>query len=93
MHVLTDLGYLLEDEVGQVVKKGEISPTELDNVYKAVKTLNYIETIRAMKGYNEDGDYSRGRMMNSGRNYAYGETRDYGRYGKSGSFFDQGCWC
>lgn len=82
MHVLTDLGYLLEDEVGQVVKKGEISPTELDNVYKAVKTLNYIETIRAMKGYNEDGDYSRGRMMNTGRDYAYGEMRDYGRYAR-----------
>jgi len=74
MHVLTDLCYLLEDEVGQVVKKGELTPTELDNVYKAVKTMNYIETIKAMKDYNDDG-YSRGR--NGG--YAYGR---YARHSK-----------
>jgi len=78
MHVLTDLCYLLEDEVGQVVKKGELTPTELDNVYKAVKTMNYIEIIKAMKEQEEDG-YSR---RDGGRNYAYGESnygRNYGR--------------
>ena len=68
MHVLTDLCYLLEDEVGQVVKKGELTPTELDNVYKAVKTMNYIEIIKAMK---KDED------RNSG--YAYGR---YARHSK-----------
>ena len=87
MRVLEDLCYLLEDEVGQVVKKGELTPTELDNVYKAVKTMNYIETIKAMKDYNDDG-YSRGRMNYtgnySGRNYAYGDS-SYGRenYGRN----------
>lgn len=38
-----------------ISKKQDISPTELDNVYKAVKTIYYIETIKAMKEY---GDYS-----------------------------------
>lgn len=63
MHVLNELCYLLEDEVGQVVKKGELTPSELDNVYKAVKTMNYIEIIKAMKdeGRSRGRDYSYGR--------------------------------
>ena len=52
---MTDLKYLLEDEVDNVVKKGDLSPTELDNVYKAVKTMYYIETITAMRDYSDDG--------------------------------------
>ena len=69
MKVLTDLCYLLEDEIEAVVKKGDLSPTELDNVYKAVKTMNYIETIKAMKDYNDDGYSNRGRMYDSRGNY------------------------
>lgn len=82
MRVLNDLCYLLEDEVGQVVKKGELTPTELDNVYKAVKTMNYIETIKAMREYGEDG-YSRGRRMYNDSSYgreSYG--RNYARHSK-----------
>ena len=85
MRVLEELCYLLEDEVGQIVKKGELSPTELDNVYKAVKTMNYIETIKAMKDYNDDG-YSRGRMTyGNNRSYSYGDSsygRNYSRHSK-----------
>ena len=36
MHILEDLNYELEDMIEPVVKKGDISPTELDNIYKAV---------------------------------------------------------
>lgn len=71
MKVLTDLCYLLEDEIEAVVKKGDLSPTELDNVYKAVKTMNYIETIKAMKDYNDDGYSNRGRMYNDNRGMRY----------------------
>ena len=74
MKVLTDLCYLLEDEIEAVVKKGDLSPTELDNVYKAVKTMNYIETIKAMKDYNDDGYSNRGRMYND-RRYDSGYSR------------------
>ena len=86
MHVLKELSYLLEDEVGQVVKKGELSPTELDNVYKAVKTMNYIETIKAMNNYNSDYPEYSGRMyanngMNYGRSYSYRDSD--GRYSES----------
>lgn len=53
MHILEDLNYELEDMIEPVVKKGDISPTELDNIYKAVKTMNYIKTM-------EDGSYAGG---------------------------------
>ncbi len=78
MQVLKELCYLLEDEIGQVVKKGELSPTELDNVYKAVKTMNYIETIKAMQDYNAE-DYSQGRRMYDGNSYRYNPSSSYGR--------------
>ena len=90
MHVLNDLCYLLEDEIGQVVKKGELSPTELDNVYKAVKTMNYIETIKAMKDYNSPEYSNRSRMYSDnsyGRSYSYenrynDSSRNYARHSK-----------
>ena len=83
MHVLNDLCYLLEDEIGQVVKKGELTPSELDNVYKAVKTEYYIETIDAMRNRGEE-EYSRGRNSYA-RDYAYGNSRDYA-YGNSRNY-------
>ena len=60
MHILEDLNYVLEDMIEPIAKKQDISPTELDNVYKAVKTMNYIESIKAMKEYgnSNDGSYS-----------------------------------
>lgn len=86
MHVLNDLCYLLEDEVEQVVKKGELTPTELDNVYKAVKTMNYIETIKAMKDYNSPEYSNRGGRMYDGNSYGRNYERSYayeGRYNDS----------
>ena len=67
MHVLEDLSYVLEDMLEPIVKKEDITPTELDNAYKAVKTLNYIETIKAMKEYGNSNDYS-------GNSYARGNS-------------------
>ena len=64
MRVLDDIKELLEDELKKIAKKGDISPTELENVYKAVKTINYATIIDAMEeekegGYSQRG-YSRG---------------------------------
>ena len=42
MKILEDLSYELEDMIKPIVKKGDITPTELDNVYKAAKTMYYI---------------------------------------------------
>ena len=75
MHVLEDLSYVLEDMIEPIAKKQDISPTELDNVYKAVKTMNYIETIKAMKEYgNSNGGSS------YGNSYRGGNSMDRGYY-------------
>lgn len=76
MHILEDLSYELEDMIEPVVKKGDISPTELDNVYKAVKTMNYIETIKAMKEYGNSNDGSSYAMGNSYRGVYRGGSYD-----------------
>lgn len=54
MRVLEDMCEILEDELKEITKKGDISPTELDSVYKSVDILKDIETIKAMK--NEFGN-------------------------------------
>lgn len=77
MQVLTDLCYLLEDEVGQVVRKGELSPTELDNIYKAMKTMYYTKSIEAMDGYSEG--YAEGYARGNSNNYAGGNSNNYAR--------------
>lgn len=73
MHVLKDLCYMLEDMVEPIVKKGDISPVELDNVYKAVKTMYYIKTMDAMKEYNSE-DYSGRRYSMDGDSYRRGRN-------------------
>ena len=87
MHVLEDLSYVLEDLIEPIVKKEDITPTELDNVYKAVKTMNYIETIKAMKEYgtSNEGSYRYG-MSNRGSYNSYdGSYNSYdGRRGMDG---------
>jgi hypothetical protein len=59
MQNLEELCYVLEDMVEPVVDKGDITPSELDNIYKAVKTMYYIKTMDAMKDYGNsyDGSY------------------------------------
>lgn len=93
MHKLKELCYLLEDEVGQVVKKGEISPSELDNIYKAVKTMYYAEGMKAYNNYNSEyPEYSERSRMNNYNNgsygmydsrSSYGNSRNYARHSKS----------
>ena len=98
MHKLTDLCYMLEDEIGRVTQKGDISPSELENVYKAVKTMYYIKVIKAMDEF--DDGYSGKRMMISydGRpefehenSYGYyTRGRDsMGRYSREGEHHDK----
>ena len=65
MRVLEDMCEILEDELKEITKKGDISPTELDSVYKSVDILKDIETIKAMKG----GGYSNESYARDGRSY------------------------
>ena len=80
MHILMDLNDLLEEQIEKIVKKGDISPTELDNVYKAMKTMYYAETTNAMKEYGQSNDYSRDGY--SSRPYYDGHGSYDGSYGR-----------
>lgn len=77
MKAMEDLKELLEEELKKIAKKGDITPTELESVYKAVDVIKDLETIKAMEGssdedtkqqymrykdYSQDGRNS-GRMM------------------------------
>lgn len=84
MQVLYDMCEMLDDELREVVKKGDMSPTELDRVYKAVDIIKDIKTIEAMEDYSYD-DYSR-RNSYDGDNMSYNMSRDnsYTRRGRDG---------
>ncbi len=81
MDSLWNLYDLLCEKVDEVVKNGDISPTEMDCVYKASKTMYYIECIAAMEegsdsydGVSGNWPYSSNNSMRRGRssrsNYA-----------------------
>ena len=69
---------LLCDQVDEVAKKGTISATEMDSVYKAVQTMLNITTLKAMK----DSGYSNGVDADGnsyGNSYGYYRGNSYGR--------------
>ena len=78
MNELYDLCENLKEDIKELNKKGDISPTELDRAYKAVDIIKDIKTIEAMEevGYsyaNSYDDYSQryyrdGRMSNNSYN-------------------------
>ena len=68
MKAMEELKELLEDELKKIAKKGDISPTELDSVYKAVDVIKDIATIKAMESAekeqgSEEGQSNRGQSM------------------------------
>lgn len=83
MESLWDLNELLCEKIDEVVKQGDLSPNELDNVYKATKALYYITCIDAMEGseydeYEEMSSRARGNSRAGGnsRNYPYSSRRN-----------------
>ena len=58
MKLYEDLTEMLQDQMKKIVKKSDITPQELDNVYKAIDVLKDIETIKAMKEAGEEGGQS-----------------------------------
>ena len=82
MHILKDICNNLEYQLEDVVKKSEdMTPSELDLVYKSVKTIYYIKTINAMEDYTDDG-YSRTYNSSRSRDMMYdgGYSNRRGRY-------------
>ena len=57
MNELYDLCENLKDDIKELNKKGDISPTELERAYKAVDIIKDIKTIEAMEeaGSSRDG--------------------------------------
>ena len=74
MDSLWDLNELLNEKVDEIVKKGDMSPTELDCVYKATKAMYYITGIDAMEGADEYEGSSMARGMS--RSYPYSSRRN-----------------
>lgn len=70
MKVYNDMCELLEKELGQMVSKGDITPTELESAYKSIDIIKDIETIKAMR--NEYGHSS-----NNSYNGSYGSYDTY----------------
>ena len=60
MESLYDLCDMLDEEVRGMVRKGDISPTELDRLYKAVDIIKDIKTIDAMENYDSYDSYMGG---------------------------------
>ena len=71
---LEELKDILEDEIKKITQKGEITPTELDNMTKAVcliEKINMIEEYDDDDYDDENSYYSRRRGRYSRRNYNY----------------------
>ena len=95
MECMKDLEKMLEKQIETIVAKGDITPVELENVYRAVDVIKDLYTIEAMKGpaegYSQTGPNWNG---NSYGGNSYGgrwmtpEER-FARGGYSGQYYDQ----
>lgn len=90
MKAIIDLKYLLEEELEKIVRKGDITPTELERLDKAVDIIKDIETICAMKEYgNQDEEgYSEyyPRYMREGRGGSYESSYRRGGNSRMGNY-------
>ena len=86
---LMEMKEKLCDELTDLVKKRDITVSDLDVIYKAVKSIYYLSTISAMD------EYSQGSSMDSymsGYSHGYSEARrgrdgdSDGRYSERGSY-------
>ena len=66
MQVLYALRDHLVDDIEELNKKDDISPTELDRVYKAIDIIKDIQTIEAMAADKHDKEPE----MNTARRYS-----------------------
>jgi len=82
---LYDLCETLKDDIKELNKKGDISPTELERAYKAVDIIKDIKTIEAMEDSGYSNDYSRDGQSNRMPYYYYDEpATSHARRGRDG---------
>lgn len=80
-----DLTEVLQDQMKKIAKKNDITPQELDNVYKAIDVLKDIETIKAMQEAGEEGGYSQEGYSQEGYSNRRGvKGTGRGRYSNDG---------
>lgn len=77
---LEHLKETLEDEIKKIVKKGDITPAELESVQNAVCTIDMINKM----GGQDEMSYGY-----SERNMSYDAMPSYGRYDIRGSYGDR----
>ena len=78
MNELYDLCENLKEDIKELNKKGDISPTELERAYKAVDIIKDIKTIEAME--ESGSSYARGGSYDGGSYNSYeGNSRDGGQ--------------
>ena len=81
-----DLTEMLQDQMKKIAKKSDITPQELDNVYKAIDVIKDIETIKAMQEAGEEsGGYSQEGYSQEGYSNRRGvKGTGRGRYSNDG---------
>lgn len=81
MRVLYDICDILQDELEDIVKSGEMTPKDLEIVDKAVDVIKDIKTIKAM----EDASWDNGKSYDRGYpNMYYDDGYSMARGGRDG---------
>lgn len=71
---------LLDDKIKEIVKKGDINTTELENLYKAVDVIKDLCEIEEKSQHKDQEEYSM-RSYRGGRGYGYVYDYPMGDYG------------
>ena len=74
---------LIEDQLDKMIKKGDISPSEMDNAYKAVKTVYYLTVMNEMEDAKGGSYNSYNYSQRGGQGYTndgYSRNQSYGSY-------------
>lgn len=79
---LENLKETLEDEIKKIVKKGDITPSELESVQKAVCTIDMIDNMGMSEGTSYGRYSSRNRSYDHMPSYREFPDRSYGDYGE-----------
>ena len=90
MKIFEDLEKMLETELDKIVKKGDLTPVELENAKKAVSLMKEIQEVKEIKMDLEEGYSQRGNsnyytvpMYYDRNSYARGNSRrSNGRYSR-----------
>ena len=82
-----ELKQLLEEQICKILKKGDITPQELDSLYKASAIMLDMETEKAMKESEEGGYSQRMSYMNGQSNhYPWFMYQDRGMSNRGNSY-------